>query len=113
MSSTSYEARVILATEAVQNNKKTSIQAAAKIYNVADRTIRRRLAGRLSRRDTTPNSRRLNQSEEEAIIRYVLELGEQSFPPRLSGVEDIANQLLRVHDAPPVGKVWAHNFVKR
>jgi hypothetical protein len=28
-------------------------------------------------------------------------------------MEDIANQLLRVRDAPPVGKLWAHNFVKR
>ena len=113
MSSTSYEARVILAIEAVQNKKKTSIRAAAKIYNVADRTIRRRLAGRPARRDTTPNSRRLTQSEEEAIVRYVLELGARSFPPRLSSVEDMANQLLRVRDAPPVGKLWAHNFVKR
>jgi hypothetical protein len=25
----------------------------------------------------------------------------------------MANQLLRIHDAPPVGKLWAHNFVKR
>ena len=25
----------------------------------------------------------------------------------------MANQLLRVQDAPPVGKLWAHNFVKR
>ena len=24
----------------------------------------------------------------------------------------MANQLLRVRDAPPVGKLWAHNFVK-
>jgi hypothetical protein len=28
-------------------------------------------------------------------------------------VEDMANQLLRVRDASPVGKLWAHNFVKR
>ena len=113
MSSTSYEARVILAIEAVQNNKKTSIRAAAKIYNVADRTIRRRLAGRPARRDTVPNSRRLTDSEEKAIVQYITELYARSFPPRLRGVEDMANHLLRVRDAPPVGKLWAHNFVKR
>jgi len=28
-------------------------------------------------------------------------------------VEDIANRLLRKRDAPPVGKRWAYNFVKR
>jgi DeoR/GlpR family transcriptional regulator of sugar metabolism len=38
------EARVILVVEAIQNNPKLSIRAAAKIYNVADRTIRRQLA---------------------------------------------------------------------
>ena len=31
----------------------------------------------------------------------------------MRGVEDMANQLLRVRDTPPVGKLWAHNFVKR
>jgi len=64
------------------------MRAAAKIYNVADRTIRRRLAGQL-------------------------QLSMLAFPPRLCGVEDMANQLLCVRDTPPVGKLWAHRFVKR
>ena len=28
-------------------------------------------------------------------------------------MEDMANQLLRVRDAPAVGKLWAYNFVRR
>jgi hypothetical protein len=107
------EARVILAVEAIQNNPKLSIRAAAKIYNVAERTIRRRLAGYLARRDITPNSRKLTQLEEEAIVQFIIELIARAFPPRLRDVEDMANQLLRDRDAPPVGKRWAHNFVKR
>jgi hypothetical protein len=47
------------------------------------------------------------------LVQYILELSERAFPPSLRGVEDIANQLLRVRDAPPVGKLWAHNFVQR
>jgi len=113
MSSTSNEARVILALKAVQDDKHLSIRAAAKIYNVAATTIRRRLAGRTARRNTTPNSRRLTDSEEEALVQYILGLIARAFPPRLHGVEDMANQLLRVRDAPSVGKLWAHNFVKR
>ena len=31
----------------------------------------------------------------------------------MCGVEDMANQLLRVRDAPPIGKLWAHRFVQR
>ena len=28
-------------------------------------------------------------------------------------MEDMANRLLCIRDAPPVGKLWAYNFVKR
>ena len=107
------EARVVLALEALENNKKLSLRAAAKLYNVPVSTLSYRHAGRPARRDTTPNSRRLTDSEEKAIVQYVLELLTRSFPPRLRSVEDMANQLLRVRDAPPIGKLWAHNFLKR
>ena len=113
MGSPSKEARLLLALEAIQNDKKLSIRAAAKLYNVPEATLRHRRAGRTARRDTPPNSKKLTQSEEEAVVRYILELDSRSFLPRLRGVEDMANQLLRVRDAPPVGKLWAYNFVKR
>lgn len=107
------EAGVILAVEAIKNNPKLSIQAAAKIYNVADRTIRRRLASQSARCDYTVNSKKLTQLEEEAIVRYIIELSERAFPPRPCSVEDMANHLLRERDAPPVGKLWVHRFVNR
>jgi hypothetical protein len=102
-----------LALEAIQSNKKLSLRAAAKLYNVPETTLRHRRNGMPTRRDSPVNSKKLTQIEEEAIVRYILELATRSFPPRLCGVEDMANQLLRVRDAPPVGKLWAHNFVKR
>ncbi|RKK06497.1 hypothetical protein BFJ65_g18694 [Fusarium oxysporum f. sp. cepae] len=113
MSSVPYEARVNLALEAIQKDQNLSIRAAAKIYGVSDRTIRRRRDGSAARHDTVPNSRKLTQLEEEAIVQYVIELCTRSFPPRLRGVEDMANQLLRTHDASAVGKNWASNFVRR
>ncbi len=105
MGSPSKEARLLLALEAIQNNKKLSIRAAAKLYNVPEATLRHRRASRTARRNTPPNSKKLTQSEEEAVVQYVLELGSRSFLPRLRSVEDIANQLLRVHNVPPVGKL--------
>ena len=104
---------MILALEALKNDSKLSLRAAAKIYSVPYTTLYHRRAGMYARRDTTSNSRRLTNSEEKAIVQYMIELSERAFPPRLVGVEDMANQLLRVRDAPPVGKLWAHNFVKR
>jgi DDE superfamily endonuclease len=113
MSSSSYEARVILALEAIRNSRNPTIRVIAKIYNVSERTLRRRRDGRPARRDAVPNSKKLTELEEESVVRYTVELATRSFPPRLRGVEDMANQLLRARDAPPVGKRWAHNFIQR
>jgi hypothetical protein len=107
------EARVILALEALENDENLSLRDAAKIYNVSRTTLTQRRKGRTARRDLPANSRRLTDLEEKAIVQYALELAARAFPPRLSGLEDMANQLLRVRDAPPVGKLWAHRFVRR
>jgi hypothetical protein len=113
MESTSKEARVNLALAALERNPAPSIRAAAKIYNVPKTTILRRRKHQLSRCDTMPNSRKLTNLEESTIVEYILDLDSRSFPPRLSGVQDMANRLLADRDAPPVGPRWASNFVKR
>jgi hypothetical protein len=107
------EDRIVLALEALQNDKNLTERAAAKIYGVDRRTLGRRRAGKPARRDMPVNSRKLTDLEEHTIVQYVLELDARAFPPRLRGVEDMANHLLHERDAPPVGKLWAHNFVKR
>ncbi|RKK06651.1 hypothetical protein BFJ68_g16465 [Fusarium oxysporum] len=58
-------------------------------------------------------SRKLSDLEEQAIIRFILDLDSRGFPPRLRGIEEMANRLLADRDAPSVGKRWASNFVKR
>lgn len=97
----------------MKTNKRLTIRAAAKVYNVPRTTLARRRDGRPARRDTLPNSRKLTELEEDAIVQYILELCERSFPPRLRDVEDMANQLLRARDASGVGKNWASSFVRR
>ncbi len=104
MPSNSNEAHIILALQALQNDKNLSERAVAKIYGVDRRTLGRRRAGRPARRDIPANSRNLTDLEEQTIVQYVVGLYTRAFPPRLGGVEDMANQLLRVRDAPPVGK---------
>jgi hypothetical protein len=66
-----------------------------------------------SRRDILANSRKLTNLEESVIVQHILDLDSKGFPPRLSGVEDMANRLLAERDAGRVGTRWAHNFVKR
>ena len=113
MASLSNEARIILALQALKNDHNLSLRAAAKIYSVSPATLMRRRDGKPARRDLPANSRKLTDLEEEAIVQYVVELDTRGFPPRPCNVEDMANHLLRVRDAPPVGKRWAHNFVCR
>jgi hypothetical protein len=91
MSPPSKEARVILALEALRNSKELKLEAVAKLYNVASSTLRDRRAGKLARRDIPANSRSLTDLEEQTIVRYVIELYTRAFPPRLCGVEDMAN----------------------
>ena len=108
-----YESRILLAIQALENNPKLTLRAAAKTYKVRRTTLTQRRAGRTARRDTRANSMNLIKSEEEAIVSYVIELSTRAFPPRIRGVEEMANILLRVRDAPPVGVNWASNFIKR
>ena len=49
------EARIIMALEAIKGDKKLSIRAAAKAYNVPLMTLYDRRAGRRAWRDTSPN----------------------------------------------------------
>ena len=99
------QARVILALEALKRDEKLSLRAVARLYNVPAMALSDRRAGRPAQSDTVPSSKSLTQSEEEAIVLYIVELSERAFPPRLRSVEDIANYLLRTRSAPPVGKL--------
>ena len=93
-----------MALEAIQNNKSLNVLAAAKLYNVPETTLRRRRASGRARRDIPANSRNLTDLEEQTIVQYMVGLYTCAFPPRLGSVEDIANQLLHVRNAPPIGK---------
>jgi hypothetical protein len=113
MSDPNYKARMLLALQALQNNPNLSVRRAADIYKVDRMTLRRRQNGIKSQCDSIPKSRRLSDLEEQIIVQFILDLDSRGFPPRLRFVEEIANRLLADRDAPPVGKRWAHNFVRR
>jgi hypothetical protein len=113
MDSPDIESQVILACQAIQKTPKLSVRKAASIYMVDRGTVTKRLRGITPRRDTVANSRKLTNLEEVTIVEYILDLDSRSFPPRLSGVRDMANRLLADRNASPVGPRWASNFVKR
>ena len=94
MQSFSNERRIILAIQAIENNKNLSCRQAAKIYEIPEATLRHRMNGRTSKPDSRNARRKLTNSEEDAIVQYILDLDERGFPPRIASVEDMANLLL-------------------
>jgi hypothetical protein len=107
------ESQMILALQAIKNDTTLSIRGAARIYSVDFSTFAYRQRGRPSRRGTAPDSRKLTDLEENEIGEYIFDLDSRSFPPRLSGLQDMASRLLADRDALPEGPRWASNFVKR
>jgi hypothetical protein len=76
------EGRILLAIQAIKLGQFQSARVAAVSYDVSYITLHRRIYGMASRRDTTPNSRKLTPIEELAIIQYILDLDSRGFPPR-------------------------------
>jgi hypothetical protein len=113
MESKDTEAKMILALQALEKDPKQSVRSIAKVYDIARTTLRDRLNGRSSRRDQPANLRKLTNLEESVLVREILDLDSRAFPPRLCGVEDMANRILATRDMPSVGPRWASNFVKR
>ncbi|KAM5529722.1 transposase [Fusarium oxysporum f. sp. phaseoli] len=113
MNPTQKEARIQLALQAYQADPKLSLRRAAKLYDVPHMTLVGRINGIQSRADIIPNCWKLSDLEEYTIVQYILNLDLRGFPPRLRGVEEMANRLLADRNASPVGKRWAINFVRR
>ena len=106
------EGRIILAIEALCTTRKMSVRQAAKTYNVPETSLRARMKGRVARAETRSAMLKLT-SEEETRVRRILDLDSRGFPPRIIGVEDMANLLLAARDAKRVGTRWAYCFIQR
>ena len=66
--STSQEDRILLAIQAIKQGYIQNVKSAAETYDIPRTTLRRRIQGTTSRRDSTPNSRKLTPYEESALI---------------------------------------------
>jgi hypothetical protein len=80
------EGCILLAIQAIKQGQFQSIRAATILYNVLYSTVYHRINGIASRRDTTPNSRKLTPEEELALVQYILDLDSRGFPPRPQSV---------------------------
>ncbi|KAK1838382.1 transposase [Colletotrichum chrysophilum] len=103
MAQPSKESQINLALQAIQTDPKLSSRRAVKIFNVPLSTLLNRMKGKRARQDTHSASSQLTKLEEDAIVKYVIDLDSRGFAPRLNDVEDMANNILAARDALHVG----------
>jgi hypothetical protein len=111
--STEREGKILLAIKAYNAGRFQSLRRAANTYDVPYTSLRHRYAGMPARRDSTPNCKRLSESEEQTVIRYILDLDSRGFSPTLGEVGDMANKLLAARGEEHVGPTWARRLVNR
>jgi hypothetical protein len=109
----SCEADINLAILALNCNQIPTERSAATTFKVSRTTLQRRRAGKPTRRDCQPNSKKLTQLEEQVIVGHILDLDLRGFAPTYAAVRDMADRLLAARGAGQVGVHWARNFVKR
>jgi hypothetical protein len=108
-----HEGRLQLALLAFNSGQFRSHRAAAKAFDVKRRTLDERARGVPFCLGTVPNTCKLTLTEEQIIVRYILDLDSQGFAPRLCEVADMADKVLGVRGGEPVGKKWAARFITR
>jgi hypothetical protein len=107
------EGRLQLALEAFNSGQFRSYRAAAASFTVNHRRLAERAKGITSRAETPSPRLKLTSTEEQTIVRYILDLDSRGFAPHLSEVADMADKLLGECGGKPVGKCWASRFVTR
>ena len=75
------EGRICLALQAYTNNHFLSLRAIADTYEVPYESLRRRHLRVLPRASTPANSRKFTNDEEQILLRKILQLSADGFPP--------------------------------
>ncbi|EED11440.1 transposon, putative [Talaromyces stipitatus ATCC 10500] len=107
------EGRILLAISDLKNGRILRVAQAARIYNIPRMTLQDRLNGTQQRSLVRANHHKLTQSEENSLVKWILDLDRRGLPPRHSLVRDMVNYLLLQHGKLQVGKNWVTNLIKR
>lgn len=90
------EGRSILALQAYVSGQFQSVRRAAAAFNVGHQQLSRRRHKITFRQEAPPNSRKLSVTEEQTIVRYILNVDSSESAPQLYEVADIADKVLAV-----------------
>ena len=113
------EGRIILALQAYQQGQFSSLRAAARSYDVSHTTLLRRHHGTTSRSDFTSPNRKLTQTEEATLVKWILSLDTRGTPPTQVLIHQMAELLLRERvqnasiEQTTLSNCWVYRFITR
>jgi hypothetical protein len=95
-------------------NGTISLRKAAKQHGIGFGTLQARSKGSTSRESANQAKQRVSVQEEEAIRRWILQLGAWGWPPLVSQVNRMAIEVLKAKgDTEPLGHNWHSRFLDR
>ena len=80
------EGRLALSKQAIQNNQLSTLRMAANLYSVPESSLRYRLKGSVPIAQNNAKKRKLQPSEEQALVQWILDLDRRGFPPQIIDV---------------------------
>ncbi len=92
------EGRLNLALSALQRNQLSSQRQAASVYNVVRTTLRNRDKSLPPQLGSRSKFRLLYESEEKALVNWILSLKQHGFPSYIINIRRLAQSLLDHHD---------------
>jgi hypothetical protein len=107
------EGRIQVALSAYNTHQFQSLRRAAEAFHVPPSRLTSRYNGITHRPETRDAQHKLTATEEQTVVRYILDLDSQGSAPRLCEVADMADKVLGVRGGEPAGKHWAERFVTR
>jgi hypothetical protein len=107
--------RLLLASQAYGTRRVKSQYRVAQLYSVPRTTLRDRLSGVRPKAVAHIHQRKLQPTEEQSLVQWILNLDRRGFPPHIIDVRRMADVLLagRGQNPPPLpfGKNWVSRFV--
>jgi hypothetical protein len=110
------EGRIQLAIQALKKSEIPSCRRAAAIFDVPESTLRGRVKGQQFQAELRGHKHRLTETQEDALIKWIISRDKRGVPPRHSHVREMAEIVLQGDSKTlpqPIGPNWVTNFIKR
>lgn len=108
------ELQISAALQTLADDSNLSIRAAARLYNVSERTLRRRRNYGLSRQASHTHQQLLSPAQEEVFVDWIVTLEANGHAPTHNTLREMAGQIsIENGGTGTIGKKWLQSFFQR